>query len=144
MLRSILLASLLVLLASSAFAATGYEVTSTDGEKTVTYMVNFGRGMMFDQYTAYDPASKKFVYLSWKLAGPGRVAGAAAAQEEGKMKAPKPVCSIWDHATGRTIDLYQFPGVKHPLPVIPSIEAMKVCPKTGDKNFKYRAVLAID
>ena len=116
------------LLTGAALAGTGYEVTSKDGEKTVTYMVNFGGGMFFHQHTAYDPASKQFVYLTWKRDQPE----------------PKPACSIWDHQTGRTIDLYQFPGAKHPLPVIPSIEAMKACPKTGDKGFKHRAVLAID
>jgi len=119
--------ALLFLLTGAALAGTGYEVTSSDGEKTVTYMVNFGGGMFFHQHTAYDPASKEFVYLTWKRDEPQ----------------PKPVCSIWDHQTGRTIPLYQFPRAKHPLPVIPSIEAMKVCPVTG-KPFKHRAVIAID
>ena len=80
------------------------------------------------QHTAYDPASKEFVYLKW-------MRGEAA---------PKPVASIWDHRTGETIALYKFPGVKSPLPVIPSIDAMKVCPKTGDKNFKHKATIAYD
>jgi hypothetical protein len=120
--------ALLFFLTRTAFAGTGYEVTSSDGEKTVTYMVNFGGGMFFDQHTGYDPASKKFVYLTWKRDQPE----------------PKPVSSIWDHESGRIIALYQFPGVEHPLPVIPSIKAMKVCPVTGDKDFKHRAVLAID
>ena len=120
---------LLVGITTMASAGTGYEVTATnaDGE-TVTYMVNFGGGMMFQQYTAWDPASEKFVHLSW-----GR-------QEE----APKPAGKIWDHETGRTIPLYKFPKVEQPLPVIPSIDAMKVCPKTGDRNFKHRAVIAYD
>lgn len=118
----------LALLANDALAGTGYEVTSSDGEKTVTYTVNFGGGMFFKQHTAYDPASKKFVYLTWK-------------RDE---QEPKPACSIWDHQTGQTIALYQFPGVKNPLPVIPSIKAMKVCPKTGDKNFKSEARIAYD
>lgn len=117
-----------ILLTGAAFAGTGYEITSSDGEKTVTYMVNFGGGMFFHQHTAYDPASKTFVYLTWK-------------RDE---QEPKPVCSIWDHQTGRAIPLYQFPGATHPLPVIPSIEAMKSCPKTGDKNFKHEAVIAYD
>ncbi len=128
MVRYALSFSLLVLLASSALAGTGYEVTSTDGEKTVTYMVMFGGGMRSQRHTAYDPASKTFVYLSWP---------------RGEQE-PKPVCSIWDHQTGRTVPLYQFPKAKHPLPVIPSIDAMKVCPKTGDKNFKHRPVIAYD
>jgi hypothetical protein len=119
---------LLLFLTCTAFAGTGYEVTSSDGEKTVTYNVRFGGGMFFQKYTAFDPASKKFVYLTWKRDQPE----------------PKPVSSIWDHETGRTIALYQFPGAKHPLPVIPSIEAMKVCPVTGDKDFKYQAAIAID
>ncbi len=103
-------------------------MTSNDGEETVTYMVRFGGGRRVEQYTAYDPASKSFVYLTWK-------------RDEPK---PEPACSIWDHQTGRTIALYRFPNVECPLPVIPSIQKMKVCPKTGDKDFKYRAVIAYD
>ncbi len=118
----------LALLSHAALAGTGYEVTSADGEKTVTYRVNFGGGKMFSQHTAFDPASKEFVYLSWK---------------RGEQE-PKPVCSIWDHQTGQTIALYQFPKVKNPLPIIPSINAMKVCPKTGDKNFTHQRRIAYD
>ena len=128
MLRCTLPFLLLVLLADSAFAGTGYEITSTQGGKSITYMVNFGGGFTFEQYTAYDPVSKMFLYLQWPRDG----------------KAPKPVGAIWDHQTGQTIDLYQFPGVKHPLPVIPSIKAMKVCPLTGDRNFKAQEVIAYD
>jgi len=57
---------------------------------------------------------------------------------------PEGAGAIWDHQTGQTIDLYQFPGVKHPLPAIPSIEAMKVCPRTGDRNFKAKPIIAYD
>jgi len=118
----------LVVLTSSVLAGTGYEISSTKQGKTVTYMVNFGGGFTFEQHTAYDPVSKKFAYLQWPRDG----------------QAPKPVGAIWNHQTGETIQLYQFPGVKHPLAVIPSIEAMKVCPRTGDKNFKSRPVIAYD
>lgn len=128
MLRYALPLLLLSLLTNLGLAGTGYEVTSTDGERTVTYKVNFGGGRMFNQHTAYDPASKKFVYLSWKRGEPD----------------PKPVCSIWNHQTGETIELYRFPKVKNPLPIIPSIDAMKVCPRTGDKNFKHERRIAYD
>ena len=128
MLRYALPFLFLALLTNAASAGTGYEVTSKDGEKTATYMVNFGGGMLSHQYTAYDPASKKFVYLSWP---------------RGKER-PKPVCSIWNHQTGETIKLYNFPGVKNPLPVIPSIGEMKACPRTGDQNFTHKAVIAYD
>lgn len=77
---------------------------------------------------AFLPASKSFVYLNWK----------------GDEPRPEPACSIWDHQTEKTIALYQFPNVECPLPVIPSIQEMKVCPKTGDKDFKYRTVIAYD
>lgn len=119
---------LLVLLADSAVAGTGYEVTSMKEGKAVTYMVNFGGGFRFEQHTAYDPVSKEFVYLQWPRDG----------------KAPKPVGAVWDHQTGQTMELYKFPGVKHPLPVIPSIKAMKVCPRTGDRKFKTKPVIAYD
>ena len=119
---------LMILLANSALAGAEYEITSTKGEETVTYTVNFGGGFMFEQYTGYDPVSQKFVYLTWPRDG----------------QVPKPVGVIWDHQTGKTMDLYQFPGVNHPLPVIPSLEVMKVCPRTGDRNFKARPALAYD
>lgn len=38
---------------------TGYEVTAQQDGKPVTYMVNFGGEFNFEQYTAYDPVSKK-------------------------------------------------------------------------------------
>lgn len=119
---------LTLLFAAAARAGDGYEVTSMQDGKPVTYMVIFGGGFLFEQHTAFDPVSKQFVYLSWPRDG----------------KAPEPVGQIWDHRTGETIALYQFPGVKHPLPIIPSMEAMKVCPVTGDKDFQARLVLAVD
>tara|TARA_B100000676_G_C17264661_1_gene429926 strand:+ start:78 stop:464 length:387 start_codon:yes stop_codon:yes gene_type:complete len=123
---------LLIILAvcsSASLAGTGYEVTSKDGDRTVTYMVRFGGGKLFEQYTAYDPDSKSFVYLTWPRRG---------------GKPPVPAARIWDHESGRTIELFKFPKVKHPLPVIPDIKAMKVCPKTGDKDFKAVRRLAYD
>lgn len=128
MLRLTLLLLFNVLLAGPVIAGTGYEVTSKKGDKTITYNVKFGGGKLFGQHTAFDPVSKSFVYLSWRR----------------NVEAPKPVASIWDHETGRTIKLYKFPDVKLPLPVIPSIKAMKVCPMTGDHNFKAKPVLAYD
>lgn len=114
--------------AGLSWAGDGYEVTAKQGDKEITYMVNFGGGRMFEQYTAFDPASKQFVYLQWNRREP----------------APKPALTIWDHRTGELVPLYQFPDVKHPLPIIPSMEAMKVCPLTGDKNFKAKLVIAYD
>lgn len=112
----------------SASAGDGYEVTARQGEREVTYMVNFGGGKRFEQYTAFDPESRKFVYLSWD-------------REE---QPPQPAMTIWDHKTGELVPLFKFPDVKHPLPIIPSIDALKVCPITGDKGFKARLVLAYD
>ncbi len=51
---------------------------------------------------------------------------------------------VWDHRTGETIPLYRFPDTRNPLPVIPSIKALKVCPITGDKDFKARLHIIID
>ena len=125
---SVILPLFLVVLPGTAFAGSIYEVTAKLDDKTVTYRVKFGGGKLFKQYTAYDASTKKFVYLTWPR----------------KEKGPKPVGSIWDHDTGRTISLYQFPGIKHPLPVIPSMEAMKFCPKTGDRDFKSNLIIIYD
>jgi hypothetical protein len=51
---------------------------------------------------------------------------------------------LWNHRTGETIPLYHFPDAQNPLPVIPSIEAMKVCPLTNDKNFKAKLHNIVD
>ena len=105
-----------------------YKVTSQDGDKTVTYEVRFGGGKLMDQFTAFDPETKKFVYLQWKRSD----------------EKPAPAMKVWDHRTGETILLYRFPDAKNPLPVIPSIDAMKVCPLTGDKNFKAKLHIIVD
>ncbi len=115
-------------LAAKALAGNIYDVTSKDGKKTVTYQVRFGGGKLFDTYTAFDPASKKFVYLEWKRS----------------EETPKPAMTIWDHRTGETISLYKFPDVKDPLPLIPAIEDMKACPMTGDKKFEAKLTIIVD
>ena len=118
------------MLVTTTFASAGniYKVTSQDGDKTVTYEVRFGGGKLMDLFTAFDPESKKFVYLQWKRSD----------------EKPAPVMKVWDHRTGETIPLYRFPDAKHPLPVIPSLDAMKVCPLTGDKNFKAKLHIIVD
>lgn len=108
----------LLLCPASVEAGEVYRVTANDGKKTITYEVRFGGGRMNDQYTAFDPETKKFVYLQWPR----------------DSKPPAPAMRIWDHHTGQVLPLYKFPKANHPLPVIPSIEAMKVCPLTRDKN----------
>ncbi len=113
---------------SLATAANIYQVTGNDGDKTVTYEVTFGGGKLFDQMTAFDPETKKFVYLQWKRTD----------------EKPAPVMKVWDHRMGETILLYKFPDAKNPLPVIPSVDAMKVCPLTGDKNFKAKLHIIAD
>lgn len=119
---------LLVLFADSTFAGMRYEVTSRKGAMTVKYVVNFGGGRMMEQWTAFDPVSQTFVYLRWSR----------------DQSTPLKVGSTWDHDSGVTRDLYKFPNVAVPLPMIPSIAAMKVCPLTGDRKFTYRAILAYD
>jgi hypothetical protein len=111
-----------------ALAGNIYKVTSKDGDKTLTYEVRFGGGRLMDQVTAFDPESKKFVYLQWKRDG----------------EKPAPAMKVWDHRTGETMLLYRFPDAKNPLPIIPSIDAMKVCPLTGDKNFKAKLHIIVD
>ena len=111
-----------------ALAGNIYKVTSQDGDKTVTYEVRFGGGKLMDQFTAFNPETKKFVYLQWKRSD----------------EKPAPAMKVWDHRTGETIVLYRFPDAKNPLPVIPSIDAMKVCPLTGDKNFKATLHIIVD
>ena len=118
----------LVLLSGTASAGTIYEVTALRGGEKVSYQVKFGGGKRFEQWTAFDPKSKAFVYLTWDRGTP----------------APEPAAAIWDHTTGKTVNLYKFPGAEHPLPVIPSLEDMKVCPMTGDKEFTNRRVVTYD
>lgn len=128
------LAALLILIciilynSASLRAGEGHEITSTDGKTTKTYMVRFGGGKLNEMATAFDPASKKFVYLSWKR-------GTAM---------PKPAGSIWLAATGETIPLYKFPDVETPLPVIASIKDLKACPFTGDKNLMSELKIFFD
>ena len=126
---------LLFLVAASVLATTTlaqagniYKVISKEGDKTITYEVRFGGGKLMDQITAFDPETKKFVYLQWKRDG----------------EKPAPAMKVWDHRTGETILLYRFPDAKNPLPVIPSIDAMKVCPLTGDKNRKAQLHIIVD
>lgn len=127
--RSLFVVLLGVLLGPSlAWAGNVYQVTSQAGDKTITYEVRFGGGRLMDQATAFDPETKKFVYLQWKRDG----------------EKPASVMRVWDHRTGETVPLYTFPGARHPLPVIPSIKAMKVCPLTGDPHFKARLHIIID
>ncbi|MBL8813555.1 MAG: hypothetical protein JNM43_25540 [Planctomycetaceae bacterium] len=126
--RLVLACSILFLSAASSLAGNIYEVTSTDGKTTQTYQVRFGGGKLFDTFTAFDPASQKFVYLEWKRS----------------EDAPKPALTFWDHKTGETVALYKFPDVKNPLPVIPSIDDMKVCPMTGDKKFEAKLTIIVD
>ena len=127
--RTVLLALFGLLLGTlSAEAGAVYKVTSQDGEKTVTYEVRFGGTRRMAEFTGFDPETKRFVYLRW----------------ERKDKPPAPAMKIWDHHTGETVPLYNFPDAKHPLTVIPSIESMKVCPLTNDKNFKHKVHLFVD
>jgi hypothetical protein len=105
-----------------------YRVTAMQGGKPTTCEVKFGGGKLFEMWTAFDPASKSFAYLTWPRA----------------RGEPKPAGSIWDHRTGDTIKLYNFPGVKQPLPVIRSIEDLKVWPLTGDKAFNVTATSVYD
>jgi hypothetical protein len=118
----------LALTAGIGSAGTTYQVTSSTGEETRTYEVSFGGGKQFERLTAFDPTSKKFVYLDFRRDSP----------------VPKPVGAIWDHRTGETLPLYSFPGVDQPLPVIPSIEDLKVCPFTGAKDLKVTVKVRYD
>ena len=113
---------------SSASAGNIYKVTSHDGGKTITYEVRFGGIKLTDQFTAFDPETKEFVYLTWNR----------------KDNPPSPTMKLWDFRTGEIVPLYRFPNAKNPLPVIPSIEAMKVCPFTNDKNFKAELYGIVD
>ena len=126
--RLLLCALVLLVVSDSVHAGTGYEVTSQKAGKSMTYKVNFGGGKRFEQHTAFDPATRKFVYLSWMRG----------------TKAPEPAARIWDHTTGKTTELFVFPNAKHPLPVIPSMDAMKICPMTGDRNFEAKKVIVYD
>jgi hypothetical protein len=120
----LLLAVLVLAVVADATAGTKWRITSKEGDKEATYDVNFGGGKAFGRYTAFDPDTKKFVYLDW----------------EDRANPPKPAAVIYDHRTGETVPLYKFPGAANPLPRIPSIDELKVCPYTGDKNFQKKRI----
>ena len=128
MLMRLMMTIFFLIVSSHVFAGTGYEVTVETDEETKSYMVIFGGGRLFAQHTGFDPETKKFVYLRLSRA----------------EEPPKPVAKIWNHDTGEIIQLFKFPQAKNPLPVIPSIKAMKVCPFTGSKELKAIPRLAID
>ena len=128
MLMRLIISTLFIMISSQVFAGTGYEVTVKTDEETKSYIVIFGGGRLFEQHTGFDPVTKKFVYLRWLRA----------------EEPPKPVAKIWKHDTGEIIQLFKFPNAKNPLPVIPSIKAMKVCPFTGSQELKAVPRLAID
>lgn len=113
---------------TTARAGDIYEVSATKGSEKVTYQVRFGEGKLAINWTAFDPKSQKFVYLTYR-------------RTEAK---PEPAATIWDHKTGETVKLYKFPGVDQPLPIIPSIQDMKFCPITGDKQFTSKRVGIFD
>ena len=75
-----------------------------------------------------DPETKKFVYLQWKRDG----------------QPPTPAMKTWHHRTGETISLYRFAAAQNPLPIIPSINEMKVRLRTNDKNFKATPRIIVD
>lgn len=122
--RKALAVLLLALMSGTALAGTIYEVTAKKGDEEVKYRVKFGGGKAVNVWTAFDPATKQFVYLTWKRTDP----------------MPEPVATIFDHRTGETIKLYKFPKAEHPLPLIPKLDDLKVCPITGDKNFSAKRV----
>jgi hypothetical protein len=118
----------LALTAGVGSAGTTYQVTSTSGKETRTYEVSFGGGKLFERLTAFDPKSRRFVYLDYRRGTP----------------APKPAGVVWDHRAGETLPLHQFPGVDQPLPVIPSIEDLRVCPFTGARDLKKTVLKVYD
>lgn len=130
MFKQTLIPLILGLLSAASPASAGmiYKVQSRNGDQQLTYEVRFGGGKLNEMFTAFDPSSKKFVYLHWPREG----------------EPPTPAMTIWDHRTGETVPLYTFPGVKHPLPVIPNIQALRVCPLTGDKEFRAEIHIFID
>lgn len=96
LLRSLAAFVLVLTVAALSWAGTVYRVTSTDGDKPMSYEVRFGGGRAFGMLTGFDPAGKRFVYLKWNRRSESE---------------PKPVAQIWDHRTGATIPLYKFPDV---------------------------------
>ncbi|WP_254507180.1 hypothetical protein [Anatilimnocola floriformis] len=111
-----------------ASAGSGYVISSGEGEDEVTYKVNFGGGRRFEQYTAFDPASKKFVYLKFNRGEAG----------------PAPASSIFNPATGEMTPLYKFPDVEQPLPIIKNIEELKAVPFAKKPGIKTKLVVAYD
>lgn len=105
-----------------------FEVTVKNNGEPKTFNVQFGGGEQFEQWTAFDPESKAFVYLDFPRLG----------------EKPTPVATIWQSQTGETIPLYQFKNAKHPLPRIESMAQLKVCPFTGSKDLKAVRIIVVD
>jgi hypothetical protein len=126
MMRFLLSSLVIVLGVSTALTGEIYEATGTDGKTTVKHELWFGGGKNGLQVlNAFDPQTKKIVRMEI---------------DRSKGEKAKVAAQIWDYKTGRTIDLYKFPGSAHPLPLIPSIEEFRICPITGDTKLKVERV----
>jgi hypothetical protein len=75
--------------------------------------LNLGGGLLFDQVTGYCASCRKFVPLRWK----SQRAQAHARDQAVQLpeRAPEPVGSVWNFATGRAVKLYTCPDCAKPF-----------------------------
>jgi DNA-directed RNA polymerase subunit RPC12/RpoP len=110
--------------ALAALAGTDYPMKCTNCGFACRVQIGGGRG--FEQMTGFCVERGEFVYLQW---------------DRGTKK-PEPVATVWDSATGETIELYKCPDC--PKPFLPLRRKMadrngpgfQHCPKCGKQTFR--------
>jgi predicted RNA-binding Zn-ribbon protein involved in translation (DUF1610 family) len=129
MTKSILLIAVAFVLVPAMAALAGMDYPMKCTNCGYASRVQIGGGKGFEQITGYCPASKKFVYITWK---------------RGEKK-PEPMAKVWDSATGKTIDLYKCPDCGKPIiplqtkEVGPDSPGFDHCPRCGKQTFKVDA-----
>jgi Zn finger protein HypA/HybF involved in hydrogenase expression len=116
--KSTVLIVVVLMLFVATIVYTGTLVTMKCKKCDFSSEVSIGRGFKFEQLTGYCVECKEFVTIQWQRDG----------------KAPKPLASIWDYRTGKTIQLFKCP--KCSKAVAPIEEKMEYCPKCNEKAFE--------
>jgi Zn finger protein HypA/HybF involved in hydrogenase expression len=129
-------------IAAVVYAGEGFSMkckSKTCGYETE---VTFGGGMAYGQLTGYCVKCKKFVTLNWTLEGSPALDPAAK-----KIPQPKPLGTVRDSQTGKTLTIYACPHCAGPFAEIKSKDDLKHCPSCNKPEFavdETKPRLAID